>query len=85
LSLSGRFDQIVAAARPKLAKVFNTWLHQELPQDVFSVVELSGFGLEDPLAQPLQWDLGFETTGKKWLAITIPFRGDRAQEAVVDT
>jgi len=27
----------------------------------------------------------FETTGEKWLGITIPFIGDIAQEAIVDT
>jgi hypothetical protein len=31
------------------------------------------------------WDVGFETTGEKWLGITIPFVGDRPQDPVVDT
>ena len=85
LGLPGRFEQILAAARPKLEEVLKARLEQDLPQDIFTVVKLAGFGLEDPKAQPVQWDISFETTGDKWLGITIPFVGDTAQEAVVDT
>src|SRR5215475_5503992 len=35
LSLPSRFDQILAAARPKLEQVFREWLHEDLPQDIF--------------------------------------------------
>jgi len=65
--------------------VFKIWLQQELPDDIFKVVTLSGFSVEDPQAQPVEWDIMFETTGDKWLAITIPFVGDEPKEAVVDT
>lgn len=85
LSLPGRFEQILAAARPHLEEVFRKWLKQDLPQDIFTVVDLGGFGVEDPKAQPVEWDVEFETTGEKWLGITIPFVGDAAQKAVVDT
>lgn len=85
LSLPGRFEQILAAARPKLAHVFKTWLQQDLPQDIFTVLNLAGFGVMDLKAQPLDWDISFETTGEKWLGIIIPFHGDTPQEAVVDT
>jgi len=85
LSLPGRFEQIVAASRPKLEQVFDHWLHERLPQDIFTVVRLSGFGLENPKARPVRWDISFETTGDKWLGITIPFVGDTAMEATVDT
>jgi hypothetical protein len=84
LSLPARFEQIIAAARPKLAEVFKTCLQQELPQDIFTVVKLAGFGVEDLKAKPLRWDIGFETTGERWLAIHIPFEGDIALEPVVD-
>jgi hypothetical protein len=85
LGLPGRFDQVVTSVRPQLQEVFKTWLHQELPQDIFSVVKLGGFGVEDPKAQPLQWNVLFGTTGEQWLGITIPFVGDIPQKAVVDT
>ena len=85
LSLPGRFEQILASARPQLQDVFRTWLQRDLPQDIFTVVELGGFGIEDPKAQPVEWGIEFETTGEKWLGITIPFVGDTAQKAVVDT
>src|SRR5437870_4693696 len=85
LSLPGRFEEIIAAARPKLAEVFKAWLEQDLPQDIFSVVKLAGFGLEDAKANPIEWDISFETTGDKWLGIIIPFVGGTPQEAVVDT
>jgi hypothetical protein len=85
LGLPTRFPRILQVARPELAKVFKSWLDQDLPGDIFSVVKLSGFGVEDPRAQPVQWDISFETTAEKWLGITIPFVGDEPKEAVVDT
>ncbi len=85
LGLPTRFDRIVALAKPELAKVFQSWLKQDLPEDIFTVVKLSGFGVEDPEAQPVAWDVSFETTGDTWLGITIPFEGDQAKEATVDT
>jgi len=86
LSLPGRFDQILAAARPRLQEVFREWLQQELPADIFTVVKLAGFGLEDPMAEPVEWDISFETIGeRKWLGIIVPFLGEEAQKATVDT
>jgi hypothetical protein len=85
LDLPARFEEVLSAARPKLAEVFRSWLHQELPEDIFSVLKLAGFDVEDPKAQPLEWDISFETTGEKWLGIVVPFRGGTPQEGVVDT
>ena len=85
LSLPGRFEQILTAARPQLQEVFREWLQQELPQEMFTVVKLVGFGLEDAKQQPVHWDVAFETTGDKWLGIIVPFVGDTAQKATVDT
>lgn len=85
LGLPARFERILELAKPELAKVFKTWLQQELPGDIFTVVKLSGFGVENPKAHPVNWDISFETTGDKWLGITIPFVGDKPGEAVVDT
>ena len=85
LDLPARFEQILGAARPGLQEVFMTWFKQDLPEDIFSVVKLAGFDVEDVRKRPLQWDIAFETTGEKWLGITIPFVGDEAQTATVDT
>ncbi len=85
LSLPARLEQILAAARPQLQAVFRSWLQQDLPQDIFTVVKLAGFGLENAKAQPVHWDILFETTGATWLGIVIPFIGDTPQDAVVDT
>jgi hypothetical protein len=85
LGLPGRFEQIIEASRPRLERVFREWLNQLLPTDIFSVLKLSGFGVEDLVAEPIRWDVSFETTGDKWLGITIPFVGDIAMEAEVDT
>jgi hypothetical protein len=85
LSLPARFEQILASARPQLEDVFRTWLQQDLPDDIFTVLELAGFGLEDAKAQPVHWDISFETTGDRWLGIVIPFIGDTSQKATVDT
>jgi hypothetical protein len=85
LALPSRFDDILARALPKLEKVFSEWLEIDLPADPFSELKLAGFGLEDPKAETIEWDISFETTGDKWLGIIIPFSGDDPQEAVVDT
>lgn len=85
LSLPRRFDQILAAARPRLQEVFREWLGQDLPQDIFTGVKLAGFGVEDAKQEPVHWDISFETIGDKWLGIIIPFVGERAQKATVDT
>lgn len=85
LGLPERFNQILSATRPELELVFRKWLQQDLPQDIFTVVKLAGFGLEDAKTHPVHWDIAFETTGDKWLGITIPFVGDIAQKATVDT
>ena len=75
---------MMALCRPQLEKVFNEWLGQSLPEDTFRVLKLSGFDLEDPKQRPVRWDVSFETTGEKWLGITIPFVGDTVGEATVD-
>lgn len=85
LNLPGHFDQILSAARPQLHQVFTEWFSQDLPQDIFKVVKLTGFGLEDARRKPVHWDISFETTGDKWLGIMVPFVGDTAQKATVDT
>ena len=85
LGLPARFDSILTACRPGLEQVFRDWRDGHVPQDVFTEVKLTGFGLEDPQAQPIHWDVGFETNDGNWLAITIPFIGDIPQEPLVDT
>jgi hypothetical protein len=45
LGLAFRFDRTVELARSELAKVFKSWLKQDLPDDNFSVLKLSGFGV----------------------------------------
>jgi len=85
LTLPGRYEQILSAARPKLEEAFEIWVPQGSPADVFTAVKLLGFGVEDPKAQIVQWNAEFETIGETWLGITIPFVGNEAQEAIVDT
>ncbi|MFQ3593598.1 hypothetical protein J8C06_13825 [Chloracidobacterium validum] len=85
LDLPSRFEGVLAAARPKLAEVIRSWLHKELPEDIFTVVKLAGFAVEGPKARPVEWDISFETTGEQWVGIVIPVQGDTPQEAVVDT
>ncbi|MEK7674711.1 MAG: hypothetical protein AAB676_02605 [Verrucomicrobiota bacterium] len=41
LELPQRFENILALARPRLAEVFKEWLEQELPKDVFRVVDMA--------------------------------------------
>lgn len=85
LSLPARFQTILSACRPALEQVSNQWLHQSLSSDVFSDFKLSGFEVEDPGRDPVQWSVSFETAGSTWLGVTIPFDGAAAREPVVDT
>lgn len=85
LALPLHFDSIVERARPELEKVFLTYLQRPLHADVWSDLKLAGFGVVNPGEEPLQWDVAFETTGAEWLGITVPFIGEIAQDAAVDT
>src|SRR5215510_14088562 len=73
LDLPSRFSGILELTRPQLARVFRSWRDEELPEDIFTVVVLAGFGVEDLSARPLRWDVSFETINGKWLGIVIPF------------
>lgn len=85
IDMPGRFDGVLKAVRPALDSVFREWLGRPINEDIWSDVQLAGFGLENPMAAPVEWDIGFETTGEKWLGITVPFVGDSPQTPVVDT
>jgi hypothetical protein len=87
LNLPGRFEELLATARPKLEEVLKSWLEQELPQNIFVAVKLTGLGIENLGAGQVEWNIGFETIGEKWLGITVRFVGDepRDGQAVVDT
>ena len=83
--LPGQFPDHLGRARPEIERAFQRWIGRPVSGDLWKDLRLSGFGVEDPSQTPTPWDMMFETTGDKWLAITIPFVGDRPQEAVVDT
>lgn len=85
LQLAARFEDIVHKVTPALDQVFLQWLGRPINPDIFQDVELTGFGGEDPAADPVAWDVGFETKGEKWLGIAVPFVGDDPQQPVIDT
>ena len=84
-ALPARFASLLKAARPELDRVFRDWYDRPVADDLWSDVKLAGFGLEDPRARPVSWQMYFEATGKKWLGIVIPFEDDTPGTAVVDT
>src|SRR5438093_763058 len=85
LELSTQFDHVVKQVWPALDRVFREWIGRPLDTDLWKDVRLSGFGVEPLNSVPITWDVMFETTGEKWLAITVPFVGDSPQDPVVDT
>jgi len=85
LSRVSQFEHIINSARPRLDNVCRQWLGRPLASNLWTDVKLAGFGVRDPASTPAAWEISFETTGQKWLGITIPFLGEAAQEAVVDT
>jgi hypothetical protein len=84
-ALPRSFDRIIEAVRPALDSVFRERIGRPLSANMWQDVKLAGFGVENPGGVPTTWDVGFETTGEKWFGVTIPFVGDRPQEAIVDT
>jgi hypothetical protein len=84
-ALPARFELLLKAATPELDRVFRHWYDRPIAGDLWSDVKLAGFGLEDPRARPVSWQMYFEATGKKWLGIVIPFEDDSPGTAVVDT
>jgi hypothetical protein len=85
LDIPEQIERILELCRPPLSKVFSEWLNRQLPEDMFSELKLVGFDLDDPSQRPLLWSMSFETTGGKWLGITIPFIDNTVGEAEVDT
>ena len=85
LGLPDRFARLLDLARPALDQVFRDWYQRPISSDIWQDVKFAGFGLEDPRAHPLEWDMSFEATGPKWLGITIPFQDDTPGAPVADT
>jgi len=83
--MEARFADTMKAVTPSLEREFQEWLRRPLSENPWDDLVLSGFGVDDPTADPLAWDVMFETTGDKWLAFTVPFIGDAVQTVVVDT
>ncbi len=54
LGLPGRFQQILALCRPVLEQVYKDEKQDAPPPDIFSLFKLSGFGVKDPLENPVQ-------------------------------
>jgi hypothetical protein len=85
IALPDRFSRLLDAARPALDRVFRDWTNRPISADIWQDVKLAGFGLEDPESRPLEWEMSFEATGKKWLGITIPFQDETPGTPIVDT
>jgi hypothetical protein len=85
LALVPQFSMVLEQVRPALDGVIRDWLNRPLGSDLWQDVKLAGFGVEDPRQRPTRWDISFETTGPKWLGITVPITGSEVQEAIVDT
>ena len=85
LTLPDRFEFITTQCRAPLQVVWREWFETDLPSDLFSVLSLAGIGINSLDASAVEWEVSFETTGDKWLGITVPFIGDQPQEATVET
>jgi hypothetical protein len=85
LGLPARFESILKACRFGLEQVFREWRDEQLPQDIFAVVQLTGFEVEGPVEDPVRWEVSFETTDDDWLGIAVPFAGNTPSAPVVDT
>lgn len=57
LALPARFTSTLEQSRPCLGEVWSRWFNHALPEDIFSVIKLAGFGLENAGAVSLAWDI----------------------------
>ena len=85
LEMIPKYENLIELARPQLIAVFKQWFKKELPKNIFTDLKLSGCNLIEARVRPVCWELSFETTGNRWLGITIPFEDESAKEAIVDT
>lgn len=79
------FERTIDVARPRLDQVFRRWLGRPVADDLWQDLKLAGFDVQDPTAEPIEWDISFETTRTRWLGISVPFVGDVPHDPVVDT
>jgi hypothetical protein len=82
--LPERYQEILTATRPKLEQVYKDELGEPLPEDIFTTLKVTGFGVRDLSEQPVRWDVSFKSTGDKYLGVSIPFAGNTAMEPEVD-
>jgi hypothetical protein len=84
-----RYPKILELAKPlltsKLADMADWWLEGDMPEDIFTVVRLTGFGVTDPRTDPIEWNVSFETIGDRWVSVTVNFVGDEPEVASADT
>ncbi|HET9887185.1 MAG TPA: hypothetical protein VFR10_06690 [bacterium] len=85
LKLREDFPRVLELARPKVNQAILDWLNRPLNTDLWIDVKLSGFGIDDLEANPPDWEMSFETTGEKWISITIPFKGEVPGDPIIDT
>jgi hypothetical protein len=85
LQLRDDFPRILSLARPRINQAILDWLNRPLNTNLWEDVRLHSFGVADPAGNPCEWHICFETTGSKWISITIPFRGDVPQNPVIET
>jgi hypothetical protein len=83
--IPSRYDEMKKMISPILKIALRKWTNENIEGDVYRYVKLVGIGVENSKVDPTKWDISFETTGKKWLFISIPFIGNDPQEAEIDT
>lgn len=84
LQLASRFPALIKAAASSLAIVYKEWIGADLPEDIFKALKLTSFSMDDIEGKTEKWSMSFETRGKKWISITVPFQGDIPGKSFVD-
>ena len=54
IELIDKYDEILNSIHSMLTSVFRTWLSQDLPNDIFTVLKLSGFCVENPKDEKIE-------------------------------
>jgi hypothetical protein len=85
LDLVPRYKSILELSQPSIVSVLQKWKIDYTSDAVYNSVNLTGFSVGDLNEHPQKWSISFETTGKRWICITIPFIDNVAQDVIVDT
>lgn len=60
------------------------WFPQRSGEPLHDCFVLTSLGLDEPITDPPNWSVGFESLGSRWIYVEIEFKGDEVVGHVCD-